>query len=162
MLASNLFRISKKLHGERDTQSLLDELSELEDENASHYSFSSNVRASTTSRTSTPCSSRSSSSRKRSAPETLNDVSDKFKLPIFSPDLKKCINKDGFYTRAQRNKLIKEACMAYCWERDKPVSSSEKRSLAISLLNLAPKSLGDPPSQIESSPEVRLYIYSIL
>ena len=151
-------RLSNKGNRERDTQSLLDELSELEDDNISHSSVSS-VRIS--SRMSTPCSSRSSGSkesRKRIHPDRTSGgdgTSDGFKLPIFSPDLKQCIRKDTFYTSSQRNRLIKEACMAlrgYCWEKDRTVSNIDKRLLAKSLLDLAPNSLGDSGST--SSPEV--------
>lgn len=56
-----------------------------------------------------------------------------FKLPEFSPDIEKCIRKDAFYTSAQRNKLIHEACRAlqgYCREQDCPVSNDDKRLLA--------------------------------
>ena len=157
MLGSNLFRISQTARSSEktDTQNLLDELSELDDDNTSHFSFSSNSRAST------PCSSHSSSSRKRRHPEMtkcLGETSDdSFKLPVFSPDLKKCIQNDAFYTSTQRNRLIKEACMAlrgYCWERDCSVSTTDKRSLAKSLLELAPKSLGDYGNGNKSSPEV--------
>ncbi len=37
---------------------------------------------------------------------------EEFKLPIFSPDIRKCIEKDAFYTNTQRNRLIKVACLA--------------------------------------------------
>ena len=70
-----------------------------------------------------------------------------FKLPVFSPDIEKCIRKDAFYTSAQRNKLIHEACRAlqgYCREQDCPVSNDDKRLLAHLLYEKAPKSLGDP------------------
>lgn len=77
-----------------------------------------------------------------------------FKLPAFSPSLKECIKKDSFYTSSQRNRLIKESCLAlrgYCWQVVKPVSSADKKNLAVLLHEIAPKSLGDPGT---SSPEV--------
>ena len=79
---------------------------------------------------------------------------EEFKLPVFSPDTRQCIQKDAFYTSSQRNHLIKESCMAlcgYCWEREIEVSNVEKRRLAMLILKLAPKSLGDIGN---SSPKV--------
>ncbi len=73
-------------------------------------------------------------------------VSEAFHLPVFSPDLQRCIKNDAFYTTTQRNKLIKEACTAlrgYYWEKEQPVSNDSKRMLAKTLVDLAPKSLGD-------------------
>ena len=108
LLGSNLYRLSLKARiPDRggDTQSLLDEMSDLDDT----HSFSSYP-----SRVSTPCSSHSSSneSRKRAtsarATRAESSESTNFKLPIFSPDIKQCIQKDAFYTSAQRNRLIKE------------------------------------------------------
>ncbi len=141
-----------------DTQNLLDEMSDLED-NISHSSFSSPAYPS---RMSTPLSTRSSSSsesRKRATPSyskqarssvdpqcSTSNVPSNFKLPVFSPEIKRCIQKDAFYTSAQRNRLIKEACLAlrgYYWEKEQAVSNEEKRNLAKTLLELAPKSLGD-------------------
>ena len=161
LLGSSLYKLSLKGRMPdrgRDTQSLLDEMSDLED-----YNFPSRV--------STPCSSHSSSSesRKRATPSRImregssgesqcsnsNVVSDHFRLPVFSPDIKRCVQKDAFYTSAQRNRLIKESCLAlrgYCWERDKSVTNEDKRSLAKSLMELSPKSLGDMGTT--SSPEV--------
>ena len=80
-----------------------------------------------------------------------------FKLPVFSPDIQQCISKDSFYTSTQRNRLIKESCVAlrgYCWEHGVPISNDEKRSLAQKLCSLAPKSLGDTTSG-KNAPEVR-------
>ena len=162
LLGSNLYRISQKARlrneaqrdRQRGTQSLLDELSELDDDNISYSSISS------ASRTSTSCSSRSSAPINLRKRKKTDEISSDFKLPIFSPDLKQCILKDTFYTPSQRNRLIKEGCMAlrgYCWEREQPVSNLDKRSLAKSLFELAPKSLGDSGSI--SSPEVSSSMY---
>lgn len=80
----------------------------------------------------------------------------KFKLPVFSPDLRKCIREDAFYTSTQRNRLIKESCVAlrgYLWEREATVSNADKRALAKALYMLAPRSLGDTNGD-DSRPEV--------
>ena len=69
-----------------------------------------------------------------------------FKLPVFSPDIEKCIKKDAFYTSAQINKLIREACMAlrgHCRGEGIPVTNEVKKSLAKLLYEKTPKSLGD-------------------
>ena len=69
-----------------------------------------------------------------------------FKLPVFSPDIKNCIRKDSFYTSTQGNHLIKEACLhlrGFCWERERDITNIEKRKLAKSLCELAPKRLSD-------------------
>ena len=92
-----------------------------------------------TSRASTPISRKSVSSntfsesgslkRKKGPDERDGAV---FKLPVFSPDIKQCIRTDTFYTSAQRNRLIKEACLhlrGFCWEREIEISSVEKKSL---------------------------------
>ena len=84
-----------------------------------------------------------------------------FKLPIFSPDIEKCIRKDAFYTSAQRNKLIREACRAlqgYCKEQDRPVSNDDKRLLAHLLYERAPKSLGDLKPTPGKEPEVKMFL----
>ena len=133
LLGSNLYKISRSFK-EVDV--------ELEDDNLSHYSFNSSSL--THSRTSTPSS--SSSQMKHKTPESLKELSptEEFKLPVFSPDIRQCIQKDAFYTSSQRNHLIKESCMAlrgYCWEREIEVSNVEKRRLAMLILKLAPKSL---------------------
>ena len=163
LLGSNLFKLAQKFGvGDRvNTQSLLDEMSELEDDRLSHHSLSSShASTSSASRTSTPCPPSSSG-------RGSNESS--FKLPIFSPDLKQCIRKDEFYTASQRNKLIKEACMAlrgYCWERENTVSNADKRCLARKLLELAPRSLGDPGSGYRSAPEVSslrsIFVYLLM
>jgi hypothetical protein len=151
LLGSNLYKISQSF---REVDMEL-----FDDDNASHYSFNSTSRNSSVvrSRTSTPSSS-SSIRMKRKTPETSKELlSTEFKLPIFSPDIKLCIQRDAFYTSAQRNRLIKESCMAlrgYCWEREIDISNVEKRRLAKLVLQLAPKSLGDVGS---SSPEVCVY-----
>lgn len=151
LLSSRLFkfaqRVRKVADGSRDTASLLAEMSDLEC-----------LSSPSSSRSSTPYS----EGRKRSM-DTSGVLSKRkcqenvggFKLPHFSPDLKICINKDSFYTSAQRNKLIKEGCLAlrgYCWELEKSVSNEDKRQLAKLLYQLAPKSLGDGPDS--SNPEV--------
>ena len=83
-----------------------------------------------------------------------------FKLPVFSPDVQKCISNDAFYTPTQSNRLIKQSCVAlrgYCWERGNPVSNSDKETLAKKLYELAPKTLGNPGSA-KKSPYVSMYI----
>ena len=89
-----------------------------------------------------------------------NSSEDDFKLPVFSPDVQQSINNDAFYTTTQRNRLIKESCVAlrgYCWQKGNPISNNNKRELAKTLCGLAPKSLGDPESG-KSTPEVRRVI----
>ena len=120
------------------------------------YSSSSNVTPTSSSYSS---SSNANVSRKRpystDSHGSPGDMGSVFKLPVFFPDTRQCIRKDAFYTSAQRNKLIKEACMGlrgFCWEKEKDVINEEKRNLAISLLELAPKSLGDPDENCK--PEV--------
>ena len=145
-----------------NTCQLLNDLDALEDEAQSTKSTSSGCSAATRSTLFSKHSSDHSvqtPSRKHSVSSgmatNLNKVpklSDhdksrlEFKLLIFSPDIEKCIRKDAFYTSAQRNKLIREACRAlqgYCREQDRPVSNDDKRLLAHLLYERAPKSLGD-------------------
>lgn len=142
----------------RDTSSLLNELSELQNPLSPS---SNNVSTPGSSRCSTPFSdvgskrsiSEHSSMSKRKCTEESGPTP--FKLPCFSPDIKLCISKDSFYTSSMRNKLIKEGCTAlrgHCWGEDRGVTTYDKRSLAIRLYELAPKSLGDHCG--ESKPEV--------
>ena len=133
-----------------------------------HSSTSLSVsRGSTPLSVSTASTSRSTSSRlrqsgsdyARSLPkrQCVEKVDVEFKLPVFSPDIRKCISKDSFYTSTQRNRLIKEACLAlcgFCREQEREITNIEKRNLAKLLHQLAPKSLGDPGSV--SKPEVRI------
>ena len=117
----------------------------------SHTSTSSYSRSS--SRKRTFCSDEYSASKRR---HTVPDPDDDcFRLPIFSPDIRSSIRKDSFYTSTQRNRLIKEACIAlrgFWWGKEKPVSTDEKKKLAKMLYDLAPKSLGEPDSD-SSKPE---------
>ena len=94
--------------------------------------------------------------------QSKNDVlsPQAMKLPpsSFWSSHQQCINKDGFYTSTQRNRLIKEACTAlcgYCWEQGEPVSNTRKRVLAKMLYDLAPKSLGDPGTAHKKRPGVK-------
>lgn len=157
LLASKLYKLSQRIqtYQERDrdygtdTANLLDELSDL---------------------ASTPSSSRSSTpftaaGQKRPPPSQPSSskrmlVEEEFKLPHFPPDIKTCINKDAFYTPAQRNKLIKEGCRAlrgHCWAKDRSVTNGEKKKLSRMLYELAPKSLGDKDNP--SKPEVRVELF---
>ncbi len=82
---------------------------------------------------------------------------------MFSPELKQCIRKDAFYTTAQRNRFIKEACIAlrgYCWEQGKDITNLEKKRLARQLYDLAPTSLGD--MGMGSKPEVSIVMLAHL
>ena len=166
-----------------DTNEMLDELSDITGVNSSQASFMgvpsssdsiplsdstpsysqastplSVSRASTSSRAST--GTRRSFSRLEVEPsgkrQRMDESEAKFKLPVFCPDIKKCIQNDTFYTSTQRNRLIKEACLAlrgYYWEKGKSIPTSEKKDLATSLYKLAPKSLGDAGN--DSKPEVK-------
>ena len=97
-------------------------------------------------------------SEKRRHSSGSTDECRSFKLPVFSPDIQKCINKDAFYTPTQTQRLIKESCLAlhgHCWENGNTVSNDDKRALAKKLYDLAPNTLGDPISA-KKSPEVRV------
>ena len=185
LLGSKLYKIamSARTASEkslRNTNSLLDEMEEVAyDSSSSQASMfrspvstsrgSTPVCASTsTSRASTPLSVSHLSTLSTHPPtssQTQEDESERpikkrcmeFKLPVFSPDIKQCIRKDAFYSSTQRNRLIKEACLAlrgYCWEKEQEVTNIEKRKLAKLLYEIAPKSLGD--SGKSSKPEVRI------
>ena len=59
---------------------------------------------------------------------TLSNKSSEFKLPFFSRDVEKAIEKDQFYTSAKRSKLIREACRAlkgHCRSGNRTVSSRD-------------------------------------
>lgn len=179
LLASKLYKIAKnaRVANERlmtSTESLLNELEEVRHFGSSPPSVDPSPllgsRTSTpplsTSRSSTPLSSSRSSTPsvshrdKRRCVERAHDVDAEFRLPVFSPDVKRCIEKDAFYTSTQRNRLIKEACLAlcgFCWEKERPVSNIDKRKLAKSLCQLAPKSLSD--SGKDCKPEVSIILY---
>ena len=97
-------------------------------------------------------------SEKRRHSSGSTDESTSFKLPVFSPDIQKCIDKDAFYTPTQTQSLIKESCLAlrgYCWEDGSTVSNEEKRALAKKLYDLAPNTLGDSTSA-KKSPQVSI------
>lgn len=142
----------------QSTLSLLEEMSGLE----GPISPPSNISTPGSSRSSTPFQDtgrkHSLKGDSSSAKRKCTDIITPFKLPCFSPDIKLCINKDTFYTSSQRNKLIKEGCLAlrgHCWEEQRCVDSFEKKNLAIRLYELAPKSLGDHVSGSSGSkPEV--------
>ena len=88
-----------------------------------------------------------------------------FKLPVFSPDIEKCIQKDAFYTSAQRNKLIREACMAlraHCRGGGSPVMNEAKKKLAKQLYDLVSKSLEDPKSTAKDQRYDRLCLSVII
>ena len=154
LLASKLYRIAqRRQYSTRDTSSLLAELSEAEGDLL-------------TSPAPSVSSSNSAWSLKRhlerddppNKKKCTEHVASKFTLPVFSPDIKKCIRGDAFYTSTQRNRLIKEACVAlrgYCWEREKSILNHDKKNLAKMLCELAPKSLSDQGTS-HSSPEVSL------
>ena len=183
LVGSRLYKIAQKAclaeqSSPQDTQSLLNELSDLEGDFyrsrgsysrvSTPMSFVSRGSTPTSlSRASTPSSSLDKQTqpdiqprKKRRVWDEQSDpddecVSRKFCLPVFSPIMRQCIQKDAFYTSAQRNCLIKEACTSlqgYCWERGKPITNEDKRELAVSLYKLAPKSLDD--SESTSAPEV--------
>lgn len=140
-----------------DTGLLLNELSE--------YESSNSLSTPTSSRCSTPAVDRGSnkrplidecyaSAKRKCCKQNSSDIRP-FKLPHFSPDLKICIEKDSFYTSMQRNKLIKEGCIAlrgYCWEQERAITNEDKRKLANMLYELSPISLGD--GETASKPEV--------
>lgn len=170
LLASRLFRISQQIRmthsSHTDTNNLLDELSDLEGENSSYLSHPSTSQSSQSVRSSKSPSSSSAASkilrkhasqgldRSVGAKKKCTAHSREFQLPVFSPDLKQCIRKDAFYTSTQRNRLIKESCIAmrgYFWELGEDMTHSNKKNLAKMLYNLAPKSLGDTG---DSSPHV--------
>lgn len=185
LVGSRLYKIAQKARVsnqdvEHDTGNLLDELSALEgDVSYSSQSNSFSSRASTpASNILTPSSihsaniSVSSSSRctqhefdqqpRKKRRVVAADAGMMFKLPVFSPNIKQCIKKDAFYTSAQRNCLIKEACTFlrnHYWEKERPITNHDKRELARSLYKLAPKSLGD--SENVSKPEVASLIIMI-
>ena len=157
LLSSKLFKFAQRIRSitegsSRDTASLLADMSDLE---CPLQSASSGLSSRSSSRCSTPFSEGRKRSMDASAVLSKRKCGESgFKLPQFSPDLKLCINEDSFYTSAQRNKLIKEGCLAlrgHCWELEKSISNQDKRQLAKLLYQLAPKSLGDPDS---SNPEV--------
>ena len=162
LLASRLYRVIQQTR--MTCIDLLDELSDLEvteGENSSFVSYPSSSRSTHSSKS--PSSSLSSTSKKRVG-QTLSQSAIKrkcvrqekeFQLPTFSPDLKQCIRKDAFYTSTQRNRLIKESCVAirgHFWEQNKDITNSAKTNLAKMLYNLAPKSLGD--TGMDSAPHV--------
>lgn len=179
MIGSRLYKIARDARSNsdvRNTASLLDDLDQF-DSSASQGCTSSAI-----SRASTPgshdsgrkssdhssysmaqkqaCDSRAPKRRSADPISSSESESCKFKLPVFSPDVKKCILKDAFYTSTQRNRLIKEACTAlrgHCWEKEQPITSFEKKDLAKSLYELAPKSLGDPGNR--SKPEVSIHVH---
>lgn len=180
LVASRLFKISKnaKEASERtsvNTSNLLDELHDL-NSRGSLFGRPSDMstpvsRASTpisisSGRGSTPVFSRKSSTSsaseneprsKRRCVQRDSSVKSKFKLPVFSPEVRQCITKDSFYTSTQRNRLIKEACLAlrgYLWEKNQTITNEVKRGLARSLYQLAPMSLGDGESE-----EVKINYY---
>lgn len=188
LLGSRLYKIAMNARIVKDkelvdTNRLLDEMDELAGSSLLSFSHASTPVSSSplsVSRASTPssvsCSSTASTSNstssrvqrsevhvdrilpKRRCVEKVTSSDLEFKLPVFSPDIKKCISKDGFYTSTQRNRLIKEACLAlrgFCWEQGQEISNVEKRNLAKLLYQLAPRSLGDPGNV--SKPEVRIY-----
>ena len=157
ILGSKLYRLVQQARSSDDssinTSELLDDLDET-------LSRSSKLCASIGTSTSSESSRKHSKpDSNRGAPEPKKQHSDSssssadecgpFKLPVFSPDIQKCISNDAFYTPTQSNRLIKQSCIAlrgYCWERGNPVSNSEKECLAKKLYELAPKSLGNPRS----------------
>lgn len=175
LVGSKLYRIAKaqkaiaaKQDMCRDTESLLGDLSAVEGEASCLLQSKHPSRASTPasgvltpsnkslSNISVPSSSRYSDQpprKKRCVEATDADI--RFKLPVFSPTIRQCIKKDAFYTSTQRNCLIKEACTSlrsYCWEKEESVTNLDKRELARSLCELAPKSLGDSEN---CKPEVK-------
>lgn len=168
LLSSKLYRISQQFSQQshkrsrnilEDTDDLLGEMSEL---NRSGGSIPSSSRDVTPLRDiSNRCSPTETPLPKRKRPNS--SANGGFRLPCFSPDLKLCIQKDSFYTSTQRNKLIKEGCIAlrgHCWEQNKVISNEDKRKLAVMLHNLAPKSLGDYNKS--ACPEVMLATSLIL
>lgn len=163
LLASKLFKLAQQVRlnsqasgvDTRDTLSLLADMSELES-SSSTFSTPGSSRCSTPSGRKHSLTGQSSVPKKKCTTE-VNATS--FKLPHFSPDVRSCISNDSFYTSAHRNKLIKEGCMAlrgHCWEEEKSVTSYDKRNLAKSLCELAPKSLSDASG---STPEVSRILY---
>ncbi len=161
IMASKLYKIIQRVRFTSDssgsTQELLADLGEVEDMVSRHGSTSH------LSSTPSSCSSSGSTStlagRKRLSPLSQSESAKRpkrilqkslsptaFELPVFSPDVSKCIQKDAFYSTTQRNKLIKEPCTAlrgFCWAKNETMSNENKRMLARMLLELAPKSLGD-------------------
>lgn len=168
IMASKLYKVVQCVRSSLDTSNINtnDLLNDLDE------TFSRSSKPSESSSASTS----SSSSRKRSKPESHSDPQPKkrhsdpprttaecgsFKLPVFSPDLQRCIRNDAFYTPTQRNRLIKESCVAlrgYYWEQGKPITNDAKRSVAKMLCDLAPTSLGDQASS-KKSPEVSIDLH---
>ena len=105
------------------------------------------------------------SQAKRQAPSS--NIMDTFTLPKFSPDIARAIKDDAFHTAALRNKLIRESCRAlkgHCQlhRSQKPPTGNEKRNLGKVLLNLAPKSLGDPQGlEVAGTPEVSKFYFQL-
>lgn len=134
----------------RDTNTLLDELSDMEGSFSlsgikSPSGASSSLSTPGSSRSSTPSSRKHLSSHQHPAAKKKSNVDNTFKLPAFSPAVRQCISKDSFYTSTQRNRLIREACLAlrgHCWQEEKVVTNTQKKALAKMLLDLSPKSLG--------------------
>ena len=174
LVASRLFRISQQIRmtqsSHSDTNNLLDELSDIEGENSSYLSLPSTSHSTLSVHSSKSPSSASKILRKRTKQSLSQSVAKKkctsheFQLPVFSPDLKQCIRKDAFYTSTQRNRLIKESCIAmrgHFWELGEDITNSDKKKLARMLYNLAPKSLGD--TGMDSSPDVgACFVFFIL
>ena len=184
ILASKLYKVVQRARSSLDssdtshinTNKMLSDLDET-------LSRSSKLCASITSSESSCKKSRESSSspeseasRKRSSLESTDDPQPKknrysdesssgveecsaFKLPVFSPDIRNCISKDAFYLPKQTQRLIKESCVAlrgYCWEQGNTVTNSDKKALAKKLYELAPKTLGEPVTSSNKSPDVSI------
>ena len=184
ILASKLYKVVQRARSSLDssdtshinTNEILSDLDET-------LSRSSKLCASITSSESSRKKSRESSSspeseasRKRSSLESTDDPQPKkkrhsdesssgveecsaFKLPVFSPDIRNCISKDAFYLPKQTQRLIKESCVAlrgYCWEHGNTVTNSDKKALAKKLYELAPKTLGEPVTSSNKSPDVSI------
>lgn len=150
ILASKLYKIIQLVRkaGEASSQTVNDQTSDFELSCTSSTSTGSSVNRK---RASKP------DSMSDSAPLPKKKNTGPFKLPVYSPDIQNCIKRDAFYTLTQRNRLIRESCVAlrgYCWKNGDTVSNERKRSLAKMLQDLAPKSLSDNKGDKKKGPEV--------
>ena len=176
ILGSKLYKLVQRARSSDDDSSI--NTSELLGDLDETLSRSSKLCASISASTSSEFSRKRSKAGSDSAPQPKKQHSDtssssasdrsfssagecsSFKLPVFSPDVQKCISNDAFYTPTQSNRLIKQSCVAlrgYCWEHGNPVSNSDKETLAKKLYELAPKTLGNPGSA-KKSPYISMYI----
>ena len=145
VLGMRLYKIIQNCRAGPSTQELLADLSDQYSNDHSMGTSSSGSKR--------PQSSDSSTKPKRACTKSVQSAG--FTLPLFSPDIERCIKKDAFYTGPQRNKPIRESCNAlcgYCRQQRRAVSIDDKKELASKLCHLAPKSLGDPGE----NPEVNL------